>query len=461
MKTIRIADATLREVGSLSFKQKIEAVRQLESIKVDIIETALVSGEKADAVALHTISSTIKNAVHCCTTGLSEKAIDQAWDAIKGSAKPRLRIAAPVSSVQMEYLCHKKPAKMLELIAALIKHAVALCPDVEFAAEDATRADAEFLAEAVKTAIQFGAKTITICDTAGNALPGEFCDVLEELYKNVPALKKVHLSVQCNNALHLATASVLACCAFDINEIKTTIVCTSLPNLQDIVEILKAKGDTLEVSTKVNTLKIKNVVRTLGGFGGVEEAGEEETPAEDNGSVIEFDMSTPIATINRAVKKLGYDLSDEDKANVYEDFRRVACKKTVGKRDLEAIVANAALQVPPTYRLVSFVINNGNLITSTACVILEKDGEELKGVGYGDGPIDAALTTIENILGHHYELDDFQIQAVTKGRDSVGEALIKLRADGRLYSGAGISTDIVGASIRAYLNALNKIVYEE
>ena len=128
---------------------------------------------------------------------------------------------------------------------------------------------------------------------------------------------------------------------------------------------------------------------------------------------------------------------------------------------MEAIVATEALQVPPTYKLVSFVVNSGNVINPTANIILEKQGKRYTGLSSGDGPIDAALLALEQIIGCHYELDDFQIQAVTEGREAMGEALIKLRADGKLYSGRGISTDIIGATIRAYVNALNKIVYGE
>ncbi|MBO7682487.1 MAG: 2-isopropylmalate synthase, partial [Clostridia bacterium] len=157
-----------------------------------------------------------------------------------------------------------------------------------------------------------------------------------------------------------------------------------------------------------------------------------------------------------------YDLSDEDNARVYDAFKRVASKKHfVGTRELDAIVASTALQVPSTYRLESYVINSGNVITATANLLVELDGEELRGVGVGDGPIDAAFSAIEQIIGHHYELDDFQIQTVTEGRDAMGSALVKIRADGKVYSGSGISTDIIGASIRAYISALNKIVYDE
>ena len=133
----------------------------------------------------------------------------------------------------------------------------------------------------------------------------------------------------------------------------------------------------------------------------------------------------------------------------------------VGTRELDAIIASTALQVPSTYHIENYVINSGNIITATANILLGRGEEKLRGVGVGDGPIDAAFLAIEQIIGHHYELDDFQIQTVTEGRDAMGSALVKLRSAGRVYSGNGISTDIIGASIRAYISALNKIVYEE
>ena len=169
-----------------------------------------------------------------------------------------------------------------------------------------------------------------------------------------------------------------------------------------------------------------------------------------------------IAAVAKVADQLGYDLSEEDNAKVYEAFLRVANKKHfVGTRELDAIIASTAMQVPTSFRIDNYVINSGNVITATANLLLEKDGEKLRGVGVGDGPIDAAFDAIEQIIGHHYELDDFQIQTVTEGRDAMGSALVKLRADGKVYSGSGISTDIIGASIRAYISALNKIVYDE
>jgi 2-isopropylmalate synthase len=169
-----------------------------------------------------------------------------------------------------------------------------------------------------------------------------------------------------------------------------------------------------------------------------------------------------IAAVTRVAEQLGYDLSEDDRVKVYEAFRRIAAKKEqVSSKELDAIVASAALQVPPTYVLDTFVTTSGNTIAATAHIKLTKNGQTLEGVSFGDGPIDAAFVAIESITGCHYELDDFQIQAVTEGREAMGQTVVKLRSGGKVYSGKGISTDIVAAGIHAYLSALNKIVYEE
>ena len=174
-----------------------------------------------------------------------------------------------------------------------------------------------------------------------------------------------------------------------------------------------------------------------------------------------LDSNDDQAAVTTAVAKLGYDLSEEDNAKVYEEFLRVAAKKNVGAKELDAIVASVALQVPATYKLANYFINNGNMITASAQITLIKDGKEMQGISMGDGPIDAAFLTIEQIIGQHFELDDFQIQSVTEGKEAMGSAVVKLRSNGKLYSGNGISTDIISASMRAYINAVNKIVYEE
>ena len=182
---------------------------------------------------------------------------------------------------------------------------------------------------------------------------------------------------------------------------------------------------------------------------GVDEAGIHLDAKDDKDAVI------------AAAAKLGYDLSDEDQVKVYEEFCRVAEKKNVGAKELDAIIASVALQVPATYKLENYVINTGNILSSSAQITLVRDGKVMQGISTGDGPIDAAFRAIEQIIGQHFEVDDFQIQSVTEGRGAMGNTLVKLRSNGKVYSGNGISTDIIGASIRAYLSAVNKIVYEE
>ena len=187
---------------------------------------------------------------------------------------------------------------------------------------------------------------------------------------------------------------------------------------------------------------------------------EEENAALD-GAVF-LDSSSTQEEVSDAVKALGYDLESDDEKKVYDAVKRLTEKKSsIGAKELEAVVASSAMQVPATYTLKSYVSTISNMVNAVSNVILEDENGTLSGVATGDGPIDSAFKAIETCIGHHYELDDFQIQAVTEGKEALGSALVRLRSSGRLYSGNGISTDICGASIRAYINALNKIAYEE
>ena len=189
--------------------------------------------------------------------------------------------------------------------------------------------------------------------------------------------------------------------------------------------------------------------------------GKVSSSALSASAVGSFNGDEDIKTIASEILKLGYDLSEEDISNVYSAFVKMAAKKKISLKDLDAIIASEALQVPPTYKLESYVVNIGNVITPMAHIKLIKNGEEFSGFNIGDGPIDAAFMAIEQIVGHHLELDDFQVQSVTRGHEALGSAIVKLRSNGKLYSGKGLSTDIVGASIAAYINALNKICFEE
>ena len=361
----------------------------------------------------------------------------------------------------MEYFCRRKPPAVLELIEGLVKKAVATGAEVEFVAEDATRAETPFLIKAINTAIDNGAKIITLSDVAGKMIPEEFSAFISETIQSVSALDSIKIAVECSNELSLALANVAAVINTSISEVKCVACGGNTLSVSDFTKFVSTRGLELGIESSIRTTEIRRLVSQIDWIINAKKelSKSSEDSTAENGIVLR--AGDDIGTVTAAVAKLGYELSEEDAARVYEEFCRVAEKKDVESAELDAIVASAALQVAPTYILKSYVINSGNVINSTAQITLEKAGETYTGVCVGDGPIDAAFLAIEQILGHHYELDDFQIKAVTEGRQALGSALVKLRSGAKVYSGNGISTDIIGASIRAFINALNKIVYEE
>lgn len=467
MNKIIITDATLRQKAeaasersgsSYGFKAVIETAKLLDKTGVDIIEMGPVSDKKTDSLILKTTAAAV-GAKLAVVGGMTTEQIDLTWETLKTAKSARIIISLPVSAVQMEYLCHKKPAAMLENITALVSHAVSLCDDVEFSAADATRSDREFLCKAINAAIEAGAKSVTLCDTAGVMMPWEFAELIEAVKASVNS-DGVKIGVQCSDNFGVANACAFEAIKAGCDYIKTGIIGTGLPSLLSVCTAISQKSDYMNASVSANMTVLR---RTCSQISSIWEDGRRRSDfdEEDDNSSLLLDSHSDINALRSAAESIGYDLNEADLASVYEVFRTVAGKKKVSQKELEAIIASAAMQVPSTYILDSFVINSGNIITSTAHIVLDRDGRKLEGVSVGDGPIDAAFLAIEQIIGHHFELDDFQIQSVTEGREAVGDALVKLRSQGRLYSGRGISTDIVGASIAAYISALNKIVYEE
>ena len=467
MKNIKISDVTMKqrtEEVSLSFKEKIELAKLLDKLGVSVIELEGIHSAKIDALRIKSIASAIQNSVVAVPVELSRESVQQTWSALRLAKKPRLQVCAPVSSVQMEYLFHKKPDAMLAAISDTLAACKEVCGDVEFVADDATRGDPVFLYEAVRTAIAAGVQTVTVCDTAGAMLPNEFTAFIRDLYANVPQLRDVCLGVSCSDELAMADSCVIAAMRYGATEIKAAAYPVNTVSLSSVARVISARGSSYDASCSIHVTQLS---RIIGQITWMCQTGRSKNSPFDNGvrdddSDIYLTAHDDIAGVLKVAEKLGYDLSEEDGIKVFEAFRNIAAKKErVTAKELDAIVASAAMQVPPTYVLDTYVITAGNTISSTAHLKLTKGDARLEGVCIGDGPIDAAFLALESITGCHYELDDFQIQAVTEGREAMGQTVVKLRSGGKVYSGRGISTDIVGASIHAYLSALNKIVYEE
>ena len=422
-----------------------------------MIEIPEISNTKADSLFIRTAASFVKNSVISVAAGSSKDSVTNAVSALSGAKKGRVRIEMPVSPVGMEYIAKKKPDPMLSWIDEAIRLAKESVEEVEFCAVDATRAEADFLDKVIQVAITAGASMISLCDSAAEMLPDDFADFVKKLTENLT----VPVAVRCDNANGLASAASFLAVRIGAACIKTDVTGVYAP-MADVASMLKNCGNRYSYTSAINQTELFRILKQISWIANNaktersamtvasnDEAGAYLSESDDQSTVISF------------VSKLGYDLSEEDQKRVYEEFLRVAAKKSVGSKELDAIVASVALQVPATFKLLNYVVNNGNIISASAQITLEKGDTVLQGVCIGDGPVDAAFRAIDQIIGHHYELDDFQIQSVTEGKEAMGSALVKLRAGGKLYSGNGISTDIIGASIRAYLNAVNKIVYEE
>lgn len=463
MKKICITDMTLRRAAEnrlLGFKERVELAKLLDKLNISALELPMLSGSKADSIFVKTLCSVITGTTLAQPAGLTAEEADAAWKALEKARRPRLVIDAPISSVQMEYIARKKPPQMLAAIESQVKHCAALCKDVEVSFQDATRAETEFLCQAIRIAIASGASAITLCDTAGVLLPDEFAAFLASLYEQVPEMKDAFVKVSCDDAMELAGASAVKAFSMGAEGVKTCFIGSQSPKLSTICHILKVRGESIGLYTTARITELERTVgRILNLLGTEAPEAPGSTASSDEG--VTYDAGDSLTVIADAVRKLGYELTDDDMVRVYEEFLTLAAKRSVTAKELDAIVAASAMQVPAAYQLQSFVINSGNIITSTASVRLEKDGATIEGISFGDGPIDAAFKAIEQVTGRHYELEDFRIDAVTEGKEAIGRAIVKLRYDGRLYSGSGVSTDIIGAAIRAYLGAMNKIVYEE
>lgn len=468
MHNVSVSDITMKLAGqsadfSLSFKEKIELAKLLDRLNLSVIELSPIENKKIDSLLVKSVSTAVKHSAIAVPVTLDPDSIETTWAALKEARHPRLQLKAPMSPPQMEYFWHKKPEKVLETIRQIVAQCREKCADVEFIADDACRSERSFLIQAVRTAIEAGATAVTLCDAAGMMLPDEFAAFLSDVRKEIPELETVRRGVQCANALCMANACSVAAIRCGATEVKTSAVASNVALLSELASVLHTRGDAFGVSSELRFTEIKRIttqIERLCSAARSQATGFDGTLQASADFVLSAHDDR--AAVLKAVERIGYDLSEEDCAKVYESFQRIAEKKqTISARELDTIVASVAMQVPPTYRMDNYVINCGNAISASAHIRLNKDGETLEGICLGDGPVDAVFQSMEQILGHHYELDDFQIQSVTEGREAVGEAVVRLRSNGKLYSGRGISTDIIGASIHAYLNALNKIVYEE
>lgn len=501
MKKIKIFDTTLRDGEqspgcSMNLKEKIEMGKQLEKMGVDIVEAGFAISSPGDFTSVKTLAETLKDCTVASLARASEADIDRAWEAVQVAANPRIHIFIATSPLHMEYKLLMKPEEVYERAVAMTAHAKKYCADVEFSAEDATRSDLDFLAKIIEGVIAAGATTINLPDTVGYTTPDEHYEFFTKLQDLAPSLSKITISAHCHDDLGLGVANSLAAIKAGVTQVECTVngIGERAGNaaMEEIVMALETRNDVLGAKTNIKTTEIVRASNMLSRITGVkvqpnkaivgENAFAHESGIHQHGMMKHrgtYEVMTPESVgvsesnlvlgkhsgkhaLGERISSLGYELNEEELQATFEKFKDLADKKKqVYDKDIEAIVAKEVSQVPKTYTLDNFVINSGNTITSTAVIRLLKNNEPCEKVARGDGPIDAAYKAIDKIWGEELSLEDFQLDSVTEGEDALGDAFVKIKnKDGEIYSGRGLSTDVIEASIFAYVNAINKMIYE-
>jgi 2-isopropylmalate synthase len=501
-RKVIIFDTTLRDGEqspgmSMNLKEKIEMAKQLERMGVDVIEAGFANSSPGDFGSVKAIADAIENCTVASLARTSAADIDRTWEAIRGAANPRIHIFIATSDLHMEYKLKMKRDKVLETAVEMTKRAAGYCPDIQFSAEDATRSDMDFLEEVVRAVIKAGATTINLPDTVGYTTPDEHEAFFREIRKRVPELERVVASSHCHNDLGLAVANSLAAVRGGARQIACTVngIGERAGNaaLEEIVMALYVRKNQFDVTSNIDTTEIVKSSSLLSRITGVkvqpnkaivgDNAFAHEAGIHQHGVLAKaetYEIMTPASVglkennlvlgkhsgkhaFRDRVNELGYSLTDDELTEAFKRFKDLADrKKRVYDKDIEAIASKESMQVPKTFTLVSYVINSGNTITATATVSMNKEGKQIEKVSRGSGPIDAAFKAINKIVGKQLELDDYQINAVSEGEDAQGDARVVLKSEkDRKFSGSGLSTDIIEASIKAYINAVNKMYYQE
>ncbi|MBN2285000.1 MAG: 2-isopropylmalate synthase [Tissierellales bacterium] len=498
---IRIFDTTLRDGEqspgcSMNLKEKLQMAKQLERMKVDIIEAGFAAASPGDLNAIKEIASIITNSTVASLARTDKGDIDKAYESIREAVSPRIHTFIATSPIHMSYKLKMAPEDVIDKAEEMVKHAKKYVSDIEFSAEDATRSEIDFLSKIFTRVIRAGATTINIPDTVGYTTPDEYYEFLMALRNQCPALDKVVISVHCHNDLGLGVANSLAAIRAGATQIECTVngIGERAGNaaLEEIVMAINTRRDRYDYRFNVDTTQIMRSSELLTSITGVKvqpnkaivganafahESGIHQHGVLNNKSTYEIMTPESIGlsqnklvlgkhsgrhAFNDKLVTMGYKLSQDELNEAFAKFKEIADKKKeVYDRDLDAIVSRQKMAVKDTFVLERFVINSGNTITSTASVMIRSEAGIIEEVASGDGPIDAAFKAIEKIVGKTLKLEDYSLNSITEGEDALGDATVKLRENGNVYIGRGLSTDVIEASVRAYVNAVNKMIEQE
>lgn len=499
---VYLFDTTLRDGEqspgvSLNVSEKVQIARQLAKLGIDVIEAGFPVTSPGDFAAVQAVAREVKGVSVAALARANFNDIDRAWEAVKDAEQPRIHTFIATSDIHLKHKLRKDRQQVLEAAVAAVKHACRYTSDVEFSAEDASRSDLDYLCQVLEAVIEAGAKVVNIPDTVGYTMPDEFKKFIESIIDRVPNIHKAVISVHCHDDLGLAVANSLAAVAGGARQVEGTIngIGERAGNaaLEEVIMGLYTRKDLYGLVTNVTTEEIYRTSRLVSSLTGMmvqpnkavvgKNAFAHESGIHQDGVLKErttYEIMNPaMLGITRSnivlgkhsgrhafrerLAELGYNLSEEEINRAFGRFKDLADKKKeITDQDLEAIVEDEIRELPNTYELSYLHISSGTTIVPTATVGLKIDGETVEEASCGDGPVDAIYKAIDKITNLHLVLEEYVINAVTGGKDALGDVTVKLRRrdNGRTFIGRGVSTDILEASAKAYINAANKVVYE-
>ncbi|MCL5780723.1 MAG: 2-isopropylmalate synthase [Firmicutes bacterium] len=499
---VYIFDTTLRDGEqspgvSLNINEKLQIARQLARLGVDIIEAGFPITSPGDFAAVQAVAREVRGVTVAGLARANLKDIDVAWEALRDAEQARIHTFIATSDIHLKYKLRKDRDQVVEAAVAAVKHAKKYTSDVEFSAEDASRSDVDYLARVFGEVIKAGATVINIPDTVGYAMPEEYALFIKQVMERTPGIEKAVVSVHCHDDLGLAVANSLAAVGAGARQVEGTVngIGERAGNaaLEEVVMGLYTRKDRYGLTTGFNTREIYRTSRLVSSLTGMpvqpnkavvgKNAFAHESGIHQDGVLKErttYEIMNPemlgIAASNLVLGKhsgrhafrdrlaeLGYNLTDEELNLAFTRFKSLADKKKeITDQDLQAMVEDEIRQIPDTYTLEYFHISSGTAVVPTATVGLRAGEERKEDAACGDGPVDAIYNTVDKITGLSCTLVNYAINAITGGKDALGDVTVKLKCEGseKVYIGRGVSTDILEASAKAYVNAVNKLIYD-
>jgi 2-isopropylmalate synthase len=496
---VYIFDTTLRDGeqspgASMNIEEKLLLARQLERLRVDVIEAGFPISSDGDFESVKRIAEEVRTVTIAGLARAGKLDIDRCWEAVQYAAKPRIHTFIATSDIHLKYKLKKTREQVLQDAREAVRYARTLCQDVEFSAEDASRTDLDYLCSVLEAVIDAGARVVNIPDTVGYAIPAEFAERIQYLRARVRNIDRAILSVHCHNDLGLAVANSLIAIQNGARQVECTIngigERAGNASLEEIVMALQTRRDFFGLDMEVNTQEIYPASRLLTNLTGLmvqpnkaivgRNAFAHEAGIHQDGVIKEkstYEIMRPETVgikesklimgkhsgrhaLKLKYQELGFELSNAELEKAYVLFKKVADKKKeVYDDDLIVIVRDGLRIFPEAYKLKYIQSSGGNQIIATATIVLEREGQIFRDSAIGDGPVDAALKAIDRITGIGGRLMDYTVHSVTRGKDAVGEVFMKVDFGKVSFIGKAASTDVVDASARAYLNALNKMAH--